>query len=157
MRCRRVPRGFTLIELVIASFIAFVVVLAMGRIIQMNLRAWEWGRDKSVLQANATEALEWMSRQVRSAHHVTVVSASEFRTYDNGGTLLHTYRRQVVSGVGRLQQDGVNLVDRKCVVFVASPDTATVSVALRLELEDQANNRVEAMTRATVRNRSFTF
>jgi hypothetical protein len=157
MKTRSASRGLTLLELVIATFLALIVVLAMGKIILVNNRAWEWGRDKSVLQANETEALEWMARSIRAANHLRMISASEFRTYDAAGTLLHTYRRQVVSGLGRLQQDGTDLVARQCTQFVLTPDNDTTSLTIRLELQDNSSNKISATTRAAVRNRAFEF
>ena len=61
-------RGYTLIELMIAVVLGLVVVLALGRLILTNQRSWEQGRDKTVLQQNVTESLEWMARSIRAAH-----------------------------------------------------------------------------------------
>jgi Tfp pilus assembly protein PilW len=152
---RRARDGYTIVELMIGVFLALIVVLALGRIILANQRSWEWGRDKTVLQANSTEALEWMSRQVRAARRIEIVSASEFRTYDENDALAHTYRRAVVSGEGRLQQDGASLVGRPCTAFAVAGDSANVT--MRLELQDKSGNKVSATTRATVRNRSFEY
>lgn len=153
--------GFTLIEMMIGLSLALIVVFALGRIVLANQRAWEWGRDKTVLQANVTEALEWMSRSVHAARTLDVAAHSgvndELRTYDETGALVHTYRRVVVSGVGRLQQDGADLVDRPCTRFIVTPNVDTTSVTLDLELKSKTNALVAATTRATVRNRFFTF
>jgi type II secretory pathway component PulJ len=149
--------GFTIIELMIACFLSLVVVLAMGRIIQQNVISWQQGRDKAVLQQNVTEALEWMSRWVRSSRSITVVSASELRCYDETGALTHTFRRTVVGGEGRLQQDGADLVDRVCPSFTVTPDTDTTRLTLALQLQDPAGNLVAATTRAAVRNRFFEY
>ena len=153
---KRGQRGFTLTELMIASFMSVFVLLALGRLILMNQRSWEWGRDKAVLQQNTTEALEWMARQVRAAHSIAVVDSTEFRTYDSSGTLLNTYRR-VVSGGGRLQQNGSDLVDRRCTGFIVTTDDDTSSVILQLALEDDSGSQVAATTRAAIRNRSHAF
>jgi hypothetical protein len=156
-RARRHQRGATLVAFVIAALIGFVVLLALGRIALMNGRAWEWGRDKAVLQANATEAIEWIARSVRSARTLLVVSASEFDTYDASGTLVHTYKRDTVDGEPRLLEDGGDLIDRRCVQFVVTPDEDTTSVRLLVEVEDEAGNRVAVETRATVRNIHYAF
>jgi hypothetical protein len=147
----------TLLELVIASFLALVVVFAMDRIILNNLRAWGWGRDKAELQANEIEALEWMARSIRAAHHLQVVSTSEFRTYDAAGALLHTYAREIVGGEGRLRQDGADLVARECTAFGVTPDDDTTSLTLTVELEDNSWNRISATTRVAIRNRPFEY
>ncbi len=154
-------KGFTLLEMMIGLSLALIVVFALGRIVTSNQKAWEWGRDKTVLQANVTEALEWMSRGVHGARTLEVISHSgvndEFRAYDETGALLHTYRRVMVSGVGRLQQDGANLVDRPCTRFIVTPNADTTSLTFDLELKSKTDALVAATTRATVRNRFFTF
>jgi len=153
---RRDRRGFTLVEMMIACFLSLVVVLAMGKIMQQNVKSWQQGRDKAVLQQNVTEALEWMTRWVRAARTITVVSSSEFRCYDETGTLTHTFRR-IAAGGGRLQQDGADLVDRKCPSFTVAPDADTTRLTIVLELEDGAANRVAATTTAAIRNRYFEY
>jgi len=105
-RHARSARGVALVEFVIAGFIGLVVVLALGRIVLMNGRAWSWGRDKAELQANATEALEGMARSVREARRVVVDSPTQFRTYDSQGNLVHTYSRQTSNGELRLREGG---------------------------------------------------
>lgn len=142
-----------MVELAVAVFLSFFVVLALGQIILTSQRSWEWGRDKAVLQQNATEALEWMSRSVRSAHTLRVVSATEFRTYDENNALVHTFRLATVSGVPKLQQDGNVLAPRKCTLFDVVPDPDTTSVKMTVELEDNTGNRVAALTRSAIRSR----
>jgi Tfp pilus assembly protein PilV len=155
MTLRRPAGGFTLIEFVVATLLSLIVVLAMGRIITTNLKSWEQGRDKAVLQQNVTEALEWMARQVRASRRIQVVSATELRCYDESLVLMHTYRWQ---GAGtKLQQDGVNLSPRTCLQFSVTPDVDTTSVRLALQFEDKSGTRVAGTTRATVRNRYFVY
>lgn len=157
MRRRSNNRGFTTIELLIASIVALVVVFAMGYLILQNQRSWRWGRDKTVLQQNTTEALEKMARSVRAARRLAVVSGSKFSTYNENGALVHSYERAVVGGEGRLLEDAADLVDRRCTSFEVTTDEDTTSVTLVLELEDDAGNRVAVTTRATVRNLSYEF
>jgi len=142
--------------MLIATFLAFIVVLALGKLILANQQSWEWGRDKVVLQQNTTEALEWMSRSVRAARSLSTSSATSFATHDSSGAVIHTY--QLVGGDdARLQEDGVDLVDRRCLQFDVVPDSDTTSLSLTLELEDNAGSRVLGSTRARLRNRSFEF
>lgn len=150
-------QGHSTIELVVAAFVALVVVMSMGYLILQNQRSWEWGRDKAVLQQNTTEALERMARSVRAARTLVVESDIKFLTYDENGVLDHTYERAVIGVEGRLREDGSDLVDRRCVRFQVAPDEDTTSVSLLLELEDNAFNRVAATTRATLRNRDYEF
>jgi hypothetical protein len=149
--------GYTLLELAIASLIALLVVLALGRLIVANLRSWEWGRDKVVLQQNVTEALEWMERSVRAAHTLQVPANNSFITFDETGAQVHTYHIEQVAGRNRLREDNHDLSDRPCTLFTVSANWDTTSLLIRLEFEDAAGDRVAATTRATIRNRPFEF
>jgi hypothetical protein len=153
---RRV-RGVALVEFVIAGFIGLMVVLALGRIVLMNARAWGWGRDKAELQANATEALEGMARSVREARRVVVDSPTQFRTYDSLGNLVHTYSRQTSNGELRLRVDGRDLSARKCTQFSVTPDNDTTSITLQFELADRSGDKVAVLTRAARRNIVYEF
>jgi type II secretory pathway pseudopilin PulG len=157
MRIMRNRRGYTMLEMILALVIGMVVVLALGRIFLTSQRSWEQGRDKVELQANTTEALEWMARAVRAAAFLEVVDQSHFRTYDAAGNQLHEYERVVVDGTGRLHEDGNNLVGRRCTLFQVVADAETTGVTVTLELEDRAGDRVNALTRATIRNRPLAF
>jgi hypothetical protein len=153
----RRTRGVALIEFVVAGFIGLLVVLALGRIVLMNGRAWGWGRDKAELQANATEALEWMARSVREARRVIVDSPTQFRTYDSQGNLVHTFSRQTSNGEMRLREDDHDLSARTCTQLAVTPDNDTTSVTLRFELQDHSGNRVSVLTRAARRNIVYEF
>lgn len=155
-RRRRASAGYTLVELVVAGGLSLIVVLALGQLVVANQRAWAEGRDKAVLQQNATEALERIARAVRAANRVVRVSGSEMRTYDASGVLLHTYRRVAAGAAGRLQEDGADLVARNCTRFIVTA-SGDKSVRLDLELEDAAANRVAVITRAAVRSRTLAF
>jgi Tfp pilus assembly protein PilW len=158
MRARRCE-GYTMVELMVAVLLSLIVVLGLGRIITSNQRTWEWGRDKVVLQQNVTESLEWMARSVRAARSLRVASAAEFSTRDTTGTVVHNFKRASVSGVFRLLQDGSNLAGRPCAQFTVTPnaDTTSLTLKLRLQLSSTDTTGVAAMTRATLRNRTFTF
>lgn len=149
--------GFTLIELMVALSLSFVVVLALGKIVLQNQRSMTWGRDKVVLQQNATEAAEWMARSVRASRRLEVLSSSRFRTYDEGDTITHVFELLTVGGFPRLRENGGDLVDRNCTLFQVTPDDDTTSLVLEIELEDDSGNRVRADTRAAVRNRTFEY
>lgn len=151
------PAGFTLIEAVIATSLGLIVVLAMGSLMLVGQKSWEWGRDRAVLQQNAADAMEWMARAIRSARSLEVVNPAEFRTYDAGGGLVHTFRRVVVEGIPRLQQDGADLIPRRCSLFVITPDDDTTSISIEMVIEDELGNVVAASTRSAVRNRDLSF
>jgi hypothetical protein len=149
--------GFTLVETVIGLFLSLIVVLALGGVMLLNQRAYGWGRDKIVLQQNVSESLERLSRLVRMSARLRVVSPVEFSTYDESDVLTHTVRRATVAGTGRLQQDGVDLVDRSCSVLDVQPNGDTTALTIGLELEDKSGNRVRFQTRAALRSRDFEF
>jgi prepilin-type N-terminal cleavage/methylation domain-containing protein len=149
--------GYSLIEMMIALFLALIVVLALGKLITANQRSWAWGRDKAELQANTTEALEWMARSIRSANTLTLTGADEFNTFDQDGTLLHTYRLGSDAGETRVLEDDRSLVARRCTHFVVDANEDTTSLTLSLELVDRAGNHVAGFSRATVRNQTLEF
>lgn len=156
MKPARRREGYTILEMTIGLFLSLVVVLAMGRIIVSGQRAWGWGRDKAVLQANVTEALEWMSRSVRGARFVLVYQGGrEFRTFDEDSVLVHTF--VWTPGTGRLQQDGSDLTPRRCTAFLAKAAPESTGLALYLRLRDISGNAVADTTRAAVRNRFMQF
>ena len=144
--------GFTPLETVIALSLSVAVLLALGGVMLLNQRAYGWGRDKIILQQNVTECLDRITRRVRMARRLEVVSASEFSTYDESGALAHTVRRALVGGQGRLQEDGADLVDRTCVSFTAQPNADTTALTVAVELEDRAQNRVKFITTAVARS-----
>ena len=157
MRSPRSRQGLTLIEFVVAGSIALLVVIVLGRIVLSNKTAFDWNVDKTLLQQNATEAVEKMARSVRAARTLAVTSSSAFSTYDETGALAHTYMRSLVSGEWRIREDGHDLVERACTRFAVVPDEDTTSVKMTLELEDGSGNRVEVGTQVTMRNRHYEF
>lgn len=157
MRRGRSQNGFTMMELVIALVIGLVVVLAIGSLVLQNQRSWAWNKDKTVLQQNVTECLEWMARSTRAARSLEVVSDQKFKTYDENGTLVHTYQRANVAAKYKIREDDHDLVDRVCTRFQVSPDNDTTSITIEIELRDEAGNLVAGSTRAAARNRSYEF
>lgn len=149
--------GFTLIETVIALFLSVMVLLALGGVLLLNQKAYGWGRDKISLQQNVTESLDRIGRVVRMSRRVVVTSATQFSTYDESGVLTHTIRRVVAGGVARLQQDGVNLIDRTCVSFDVQPNADTTALSVAVELQDNSGNRVRYQTTAALRSRHLEF
>jgi hypothetical protein len=149
--------GLTIVELTVALFLGLLVVLALGRIILASQSSWRQGRDKAVLQQNVTETLEGLARSIRAARQVVVTSSEQFATYDETGALVHAY---AITGSGasrRLQQDGVDYVDRQCLQFSVTPNTDTTSLTILLELVNPDDVRVAAETRVVPRNVSYTF
>jgi Tfp pilus assembly protein PilV len=154
---KRSREGATMVEVMIATVIALVLVLVLGWLLMASQSTWESGRDKTELQANTTEALEWMARSIRESRRLTVVNTSEFWTFDETGSLVHTYRLDTSGTEPRLQVDGQDLATRHCTQFMISADDDTTSLTLVLELEDRDGDRVIGMTRVALRNRTLTF
>ena len=150
-------RGFTLIELMIATFLSLIVVLALGNIVLANQKAWVWGHDKAVLQSNVTESLEWMARSIRAAHSIQVLGSGDFQTYDENDNPTHRYRLSGSGASARLLEDESSFSDRTCTQFTVTANTDTTSLTLALEFEDDSGARVAAMNRATLRNRTLEF
>jgi len=149
-------RGYTLLELMVAGMLSMFVLLALGKLILVNQQSWEWGRDKTVLQQNASLTLERISARVRAARSIAVADSTEFRCYDATGSVTDVFRRVVNSG-GRLQHNGLDMVDRTCNAFIVTTDDDTTSVTIQIELADNSDERITAMTRTAIRNQSFTF
>lgn len=150
-------RGFTMVEMVIGLLLALIVLLALGDVMRLNQRAYGWGRDKIVLQQNASDTLDRLGRLVRMARSLRVVSPVEFQTFDESQTLAHTVRRVPVGVGGRIQQDGIDMVPPSCTRFDVTPNRDTTMLTIALELEDLSGNRVLFQTRTAVRNRDFEF
>lgn len=153
----RSREGATMVEFMIATVIALILVLVLGWLLMSSQRTWESGRDKSELQANTTEALEWMARSIRESRRLTLVNSNEFWTHDETGGLAHTYRLDNTGVEPRLQQDGQDLATRHCTQFTVTADDDTTSLTLVLELEDSDGDRVLGMTRVALRNRTLIF
>jgi hypothetical protein len=145
------------LETVIALFLSVAVLMALGGVMLLNQRAYGWGRDKIILQQNVTESLDQIGRLVRMSRRLVVTSATQFSTYDENGLLAHTVRRALVGGVGRLQKDGVNLVDRTCVTFDVQPNADTTAITIAVEMQDVSGNRVRSHTTTALRSRDFEF
>lgn len=157
MELTRGRSGYTIIELVVALGISLIVVLALGRIMLVNQASFRQGRDKVLLQQNASEALERMAHSIRSARDLQVVSATEFRTYDAAGALAHTYKRLSTAAGQRLQEDGRDLSSQACAAFSCTANADTTSLTLSLQFQNEDGEQVARQTRVTLRNRTIAF
>ena len=154
---RRGRTGFTMIEMVVALFISLIVVAALGKVMLVNSRSWKLGNEKVLLQTNVSDAVDRMSRSIRSARRLQVISATEFRTYDTAGALKHTYRRYQTAGGLRLQEDGLDLTPQACNSFACTANADTTSLTISLQLQNADGELVARQTRITVRNRTMSF
>jgi Tfp pilus assembly protein PilW len=155
MRRRRPSAGLTLIELMIAVFLTALVAVIAGVIYLANQRSWDQGKDKLIMQQEATRCVETVARDVRAARWIDFVDATEIRVYDRTGTEFRHYELGATAGGNRVLQNGSPLVDLLCteLTFTTNADTTVLGIAL--ELEDGAENRVKVESRAAVRNRNF--
>ena len=150
-------RGFTTIELMVASLIALFVALAAGSILFSSQRSHRQGQDKLVMQQEATRAVEQIARDIRRSRWVDWNSGvpSRIALRDHFGALIRVYDRGAVAGVQKARQDGAALTDHECtqLTFTANSDTTTLSI--QLELRDRAGNKVKVESKASIRNRPF--
>jgi prepilin-type N-terminal cleavage/methylation domain-containing protein len=150
-------QGFTLIELVVAMAIAFVVVLAVGKMMVANQKLWRTAAEKALLQQNVTEVLDHVAGSVRRASSLEIVSTEEFQTWEEGRAVGHTFVLSRENSGNLLRKDGELMTSWNCVRFecLANGDQSTLE--LTLELEDSSGNRVSGMTRVTLRNTTLAF
>lgn len=152
-RRRRPPRGMTLVELLIAVFLAGVVAAAGAVVYLVNQRSLGQGRDKVLAQQNATWCLESMARDTRRARRVELPAPGRMVLYDTGGAVISTWDLGAVNGKNRLERNGVAMAPETCtsLAFSLNPDSSAVGMSL--ELEDAAQNRVRVESEAALRNR----
>jgi type II secretory pathway pseudopilin PulG len=152
MKMKNNQAGYSLIEIMVAVAISFMVVMALGRVITMNTQAWIYNQESSHVQRNASQALDWMSRDIRQARTLEMISATEFRTLGASGAVEHVYRLDTSGSVDRVKRDGDDMFPEACTQFLvtANPDTSGVTVTLTLL--NAGGTSVTAMSQAVVRN-----
>jgi prepilin-type N-terminal cleavage/methylation domain-containing protein len=89
-------RGFTLVELMVATVLASIVLLAVVSIFIASMEAWERAGARLALQRNAHLAMERMAADVRAGSTVVIgadeTSMSIYRTTASGDSLISSYR-----------------------------------------------------------------
>lgn len=123
----RSQRGFTIVELAVASFLALVVLLAMGTVYLIVQNSFRVGAKKVVAQQEATLLSQYISRQVRV------------------GDALYVYRLPD-RVTPRLTGDGLAILDGGVPIMRLEYDAGAQTLA------DSLGARVTAMT---VRNLQF--
>jgi len=145
--------GVTLIEVLVALVLMVLVALAAWYVYGTNQRAFNQGREKLLVQQNASFCLDAVARDVREAWRVDYVNSNRILLYDTAGVLTNTWELGTENGENRLKRNNVSMAPEECTALVFSilnPDSSTVGV--ELELMDDAENRVRIMTRSTLRN-----
>jgi hypothetical protein len=143
----------TLVELVLAVFLAVLVAIAAGFIYLTNQRSFRQGREKLLVQQNASWCLEEMARDLRQARRVDPVNEEMIVLYDVQGLVFSTWERGSDGGESRLLRNGAAAAPEECTVLrftVLTPDTSAVGVDL--ELRDAADNQVRVENKVALRN-----
>jgi type II secretory pathway pseudopilin PulG len=145
--------GATLVEVLVALVLTILVTLSAWYVYGTNQRAFKQGREKLLVQQNASFCLDAVARDVREAWRVDYVNSSRILLYDTHGVLTSTWEMGTENGENRVKRNNVSMAPEECtdlVFSVFNPDSSTVEV--ELELMDDAENRVRVMTRSTLRN-----
>ena len=81
---RKVQKGFTLIELIIAMFTSSIVIVAAGSVLFFGQKTWNSTWDRMKLQRDASYAMLRMSRAVKAATSARVEGDGKgIRIYNN--------------------------------------------------------------------------
>ncbi len=166
MRASRHPRvlgpgprapGYTMVELMIALFLALLVALAAGAIVLTNQASFRRGREKIELQQETTRAVEQIARDVRRARWMAYDAGhpDELALLDADGTEFRVYELGEVDGVAHVLQNGAPLAEQECTALAFAINADTTAVDILLELQDPAENRVRVESTAAIRNRNF--
>jgi Tfp pilus assembly protein PilW len=147
--------GFTTIELMIASFLAIIVVLAAGVIVLQSNTSFRLGNDKVVMQGEATRAVEQIARDVRRSRWLGYSSGAPSRLvcYDTFGNQFSVYDW---AGAGtKATQNGSPLTDYPCTDLTFDPNADTTTVNIVLELQSKGFDKVKVESKASIRNRRY--
>lgn len=152
MRRGRRERGTTMVEMLMALvLVAFVALTAMF-VYLVNQRAFRVGKDKLVLQQNASWCLESLNRDIREAWRVDLVGGSRMVLYDVSGSITGTWEVGTVDGVVRLKRNALAMAPEECTVLLFDANADTSAVGVELEFIDGAENRVRLSGRTALRN-----
>jgi Tfp pilus assembly protein PilW len=154
--------GFTVLELLVSSFIALAVMYGASIMYLHYFRAMSRGKDKLNLQDDATYATEALVRMIRPADNVTVSNVNNPR--------LTTFRKGAQTGQIRVNSSTVNgktysfledWTSGGAVRIVPTPldgsaglsftQTGTL-VQFNLTLADTSGNKVRTTASAALRN-----
>jgi Tfp pilus assembly protein PilX len=141
-----------MVEMLMALvLVAFVALTAMF-VYTVNERAFRAGRDKLMLQQNASWCLENLNRDIRGAWRVDLVGGDRLVLYDVSGSITTTWEAGTVDGVVRLKRNSLAMAPEECTVLLFDANADTSAVGVELEFMDEAENRVRLAGRAALRN-----
>lgn len=145
-------RGNTLVEMLMALvLVAFVALTAMF-VYLVNQRAFQTGKEKLVLQQNASWCLENLNRDIREAWRVDVVGSDRLVLYDVSGSITTTWEAGAVDGVVRLKRNSLAMAPEECTVLLFDANADTSAVGVEMEFMNAAENRVRLAGRTALRN-----
>lgn len=117
---REQPRGFTLVELVVALALAAVVMALVGSLFVASLSAWRRGSDVREAQVQATILVDVIARDVRNASQAPSVSISPSLSVEEGEPILSVATAPAAESGGSGDQAAwilfLHLPDRRQVV-----------------------------------------
>lgn len=158
----RNERGLTLVELIIASAIGFVVVYGAGLVFLTVQKSFEVGAKKLTAQQESTLLASSISRLMRTGSSYQIYNVpNRVVPADSGNGVAVMDRDGVV--VGRIEWDGaqktlvnangerVNLMRLSYVKFKIDPDLPR-SFVYRYATDDERGNLVQVETSVALRN-----
>jgi type II secretory pathway component PulJ len=145
--------GTTLLELMVACFIALIFTLAAGTAYLVNQKAYRRNQDKLALQQMVTQNMEIMERKIRSAARAGIVSSpARIRLFDRSGTEITNFKLQNWGVTNKLLEGSQVMAEQSLINLQFIPNADTTVVTVVLELQDAAKNKVALRSSATLRN-----
>jgi len=133
-------RGFTLVELMVATLASIILVLATGMLMSIGHNNWNAAWKRANLQRDASYAMLRMSRPIRAGTSAQVEADGKgLKVYTEGGWM----RFFVAPGASRLtlkSETGVNapetILDDKIEYLQFNVTGNTVTIDLKLKEDD---------------------
>jgi prepilin-type N-terminal cleavage/methylation domain-containing protein len=154
LKASRNQRGMTMIELMVASFIAVIFMLAAGTGYLVNQKAYKANKEKLELQQTASHVMELMERKIRAAASAKLVGspADRIQLYGLDGIEYARFRLNVTGGTAKLFETNALLAKQKLILLTFTPNPDTSIVRISLNLEDVNKNKVKIEASAALRN-----
>jgi prepilin-type N-terminal cleavage/methylation domain-containing protein len=145
--------GMTMIELMVASFIAVIFMLAAGTGYLVNQKAYKANREKLELQQTASHVMELMERNIRAAATALIANPPErIQLFDLNGNEFARFRLNDSGGTAKLFETNALLAKQKLILLSFVPNADTSIVQINLNLEDENKNKVRIQASAALRN-----
>ena len=149
----RSQNGMTMIELMVASFIAVIFMLAAGTGYLVNQKAYRANREKLELQQTASHVMELMERNIRAAATALIANPPDrIQLFDLNGNEFARFRLNVSGGQAKLFETNALLAKQNLILLTFIPNADTSIVRINLNLEDENKNKVRIQASAALRN-----